>query len=98
MGTRFSNRVIFDSSKRPIGSGRSGSGAHSPWLDRGALLRSALPAAWRSAREVKSRVHSVGMVDGVVVVVIRLFLFLLLLTEAHELLLSMYLLGDKYIL
>jgi len=43
-----------------------------------------LPAAYRSARDVNSRLHSVGTVDGVVVVVIRLLLFLSLLTEAYE--------------
>src|SRR5258708_28518029 len=91
-GTSCCIRVLFASSKRLRGSGRSGSGAHAAWLERGALLRSALPAAERSAREVKRRSHSPGTLDGVVVVVIRLLLFLLPRKEVHESLFLVYLL------
>src|SRR5439155_24509315 len=47
-----------------------------------------------SARVVNSRVHSVGTVDGVVVVVMRLLLFLSSLTETCESLLPVYLTED----
>src|SRR5216683_3342728 len=38
MGTRCSSRVLFDASKRLIGSGRSGSGAHSAGTEDGEVV------------------------------------------------------------
>src|SRR5258706_1772988 len=71
MGTNGSTRVLLASSNRLIGSGRSGSGDHAAWLERGVLLRNAFPAAERSAREVKLTSHPPDSVEGVVVVVLR---------------------------
>src|SRR5215469_2472893 len=91
MGTKGSKRVLLASSNRLIGSGRSGSGDHAAWLERGVLLRKALPAAERSAREVKLRSHPPDAVDRVVVVVMRfhllplgLFGSLMIFTSARD--------------
>src|SRR5258708_30339940 len=72
MGTSSGTRVRLDSSSRPIGSGRSDAEAHSPWLVRGALVRNALPAAYRSTRVEKVDIPSEEEVDTVIFHVLSL--------------------------
>src|SRR6202042_2192857 len=64
MGTRLGTRLAACSSSSATGSGRSGAGAHRPWLDLGASLRASRPLATRSSTVRWARRHAEAKVDA----------------------------------
>src|SRR6266516_1732486 len=59
-------RETFCSSSRLMGSGRSATGDHSAWLERGTSLRRALPVARRSATLRTNSFPGKGVYDALI--------------------------------